>query len=610
MIEPADGSAAPIADYGLIGDTRTAALCSSAGSIDWLCLPRFDSEPVFGRLVGGERAGSFVTKPADRADVVSRRYRANSTVLETRWRTASSEVRLVEGMVSEIEHELLPTMLLVRRLECRGEPASVVVRFDPRRGESHAEPRVQRRPSVLVYEWGSLAVGLHMQPELAIKPGRAVETTLMPGEPLTLAMTAARGEPLVYLSAARAWDTLMLDSERWAAWVNAIGDCGPFQDPVVRSLITLRLLTYSPSGAPVAAPTTSLPEEIGGVRNWDYRYAWVRDASLGVTAFLDSGRDDEARAFLFWLLHASRLDRPRLPPVLNLDGKPVPPERCLDWPGYADSRPVRVGNDARAQHQLDCYGWVVEAAARMNDAGHRLYSETWRAMAGHADLVASRWHEPDAGLWEVRSPPAHHVHSKLMGWVALDRALRLADAYPIRRHRRQRWEAARDALLADVWHHGYDPDRRAFVRAYGTQDLDAALVRVPVLGFEDPHSPRLVGTLNAVRRELGAGGPLLYRYLPGSDGLPGGEGAFLPCSFWLAEALAASGRTDEATALLEQLARFDAQLGLLPEEIEPATGAFLGNFPQALTHAAHVGAALAVRDADAARRPDRAGAAE
>jgi GH15 family glucan-1,4-alpha-glucosidase len=605
MIEPDEVAPAPISDYGLIGDTRTAALCSSAGSIDWLCLPRFDSEPVFGRLIGGDGAGSFLLKRAARAGVVSRQYWPDSTVLETKWDVGRSEVTLTEGMVSEVEHELLPTMVLVRRLECRGAPTGATVRFDPRYGERHAAPRVRRGESGLACEWGSVAVGLHAEPHTVIEPGRPTEIMLTPGEPLTLAMTATEGEPLVYAPAARAWAALLRDHERWKAWVEGVGDCGPFRHSVLRSLITLRLLTYSPSGAPVAAPTTSLPEEIGGERNWDYRYAWVRDASLGIGAFLDTDREQVARAFFMWLLHASRLDRPRLPPVMNLDGKPVPRERFLDWPGYAGSRPVRVGNDARGQHQLDCYGFVVDAAARLHDAGHGLYGETWRVMAGYADLVAKRWGEPDAGLWEVRSPPAHHVHSKLMGWVALARALDLSGSYPTRKRRRRRWEAARDGLLEDIWRHGYDRERRTFVRAYGSDDLDAALVRIPMLGFEEPDSPAVHGTIDAVRRDLGAGGPLLYRYKPGSDGISGGEGAFLPCSYWLAEALASAGRIEQATGVLEELTRQSAPLGLLPEEVDPPTGGYLGNFPQAFTHAAQVAAALAIRDAVAARRRDR-----
>jgi len=598
----------PISDYGLIGDTRTAALCSSSGSIDWLCLPRFDSEPVFGLLVGGEGAGCFAIRPSDPAEVVSRRYWPDSTVLETRWRTNASELRLVEGMVSEVRRELLPSTLLVRRIQCDGAPVPIVVRFDPRRGDDGVEARVQRRPSALVCQWGPLAVGLHVEPEHSIVPGADTEITLSPGQPVTFVMTAVWGEPLVYVPAPRGWQALLQDHQRWKAWVRGIGDCGSYDDAVTRNLLTLRLLTYSPSGAPVAAPTTSLPERLGGERNWDYRYAWVRDASMGVTGFLGAGREQEARAFLLWLLHASRLDRPRLPPMFNLDGKPAPPERVLAWPGYADSRPVRVGNDARDQHQLDTYGWVVDAAACLSDAGHGLYSETWRTVAGFADHVAKRWREPDSGLWEERARPAHYVHSKLMAWVALDRALHLTDRHRTRSRRRHRWLQGRESLLADVLRQGYDPDRRALVRAYGRDDLDAALVRAPLLGFDDPAAPVMHGTIDAIRRELGAGGPLLYRYRPGTDGLAGGEGAFLPCSYWLAQALARMGRLDEAAEVLEQLTSFENGLGLLPEEIDPTSRAYLGNFPQAFTHAAHVAAALEIRDGMAARVRRRAGA--
>jgi GH15 family glucan-1,4-alpha-glucosidase len=459
-----------------------------------------------------------------------------------------------------------------------------------------------------VCQWGPLAVGLRVEPDHAIVAGRDTEITLSPGQPITFVMTAVWGEPLVYVSAARAWQALLDDDRRWAAWVRGIGDCGPYPDAVVRSLITLRLLTYSPSGAPVAAPTTSLPELIGGERNWDYRYAWVRDASTGITGFLGVGREQEARAFLLWLLHASRLERPQLPPMFNLDGKPVPPERTLDWRGYGDSRPVRVGNGARAQHQLDCYGWVVDAAASLSESGHGLYRETWRTIAGFADLVANRWPEPDSGLWEERARPAHFVHSKLMGWVALDRALRLTARHRTRPRRRRRWLQARESLLADVLRHGYDRDRRALVRAYGRTDLDAALVRVPLLGFDDASAPVMRGTIDAIRRELGAGGPLLYRYAPGTDGLDGGEGAFLPCSYWLAQALASAGRVDEAADVLEQLAPYNDGLGLLPEEIDPISHSYLGNFPQAFTHSAHVAAALALRDAIVEQSGGRAGA--
>ncbi len=587
-----------IADYGMIGDTRTAALCSALGSIDWLCLPRFDSEPVFGRLVGGQEAGTFTLAPADEeARASGRRYRGDSAVLETTWRTPSSELTLTEGMVGEVRGTLLPANLVVRRMECRGGPASVIIDFDPRRGPGSARPRVQHRRGVVVCSWGPTAVGLQASPAVPVHPGRAVEVTVAPGRPLTLAMSASHREPLVHVDPELAWRTLGEDAARWQEWAAGIDYQGPFRTAVVRSLLTLRLLTYSPSGAPVAAPTTSLPEQAGGGRNWDYRYAWPRDASIGVASFLAVGKAEEARAFLYWLLHASRLDRPRLPVVLTLDGKPVPPERQLaEWPGYAGSRPVRVGNGARDQHQLDVYGWVLDAAWALAGTGERLYGETWRALSCSADLVARCWAEPDAGVWEVRGRPAHYVHSKLMAWLAVDRALRIADTHPASTRRRHRWDAARHAIAAEVTVRGFDAARGSFVRAYGRDDLDAALLLVPVIGLEDPLSPRVVGTVDAVRRELAAGGPLLHRYAPGGDGLEGSEGAFLACSFWLVQALAHTGRLDEAHELFAQLEALASPLGLFAEEMDPATGAHLGNFPQALTHAALVQAALALEE--------------
>ena len=588
----------PIADYGLVGDTRTAALCSPAGSIDWLCLPRFDDAPVFGRLVGGEAAGWFGMGPADEAHVASRRYRPRSAVLETTWELRHSQLTLSEGMVANVAGRLLPPTLVVRRLQSRGGPSRVRICFDPRRGDPPRPPRVRRRAGAVVCTWGSLALGLSGTEPLGLEPGRELEVVVEEDRPLVLAMAAAHREPLVHVAGERAWNELEATDAWWRAWSGEIGDVGPYREAVIRSLVTLKLLTYSPSGAPVAAPTTSLPEELGGTRNWDYRFAWPRDASIGVAAFLGAGLDQEARAFLYWLLHASRLDRPRLRPMLTLDGTAVPDERELEgWSGYADSRPVRVGNGAGGQHQLDVYGWVLDAASLLSAHGHGLYPETWRAMRGFADVAADRWADPDAGIWEVRGKPRHYVHSKLMAWMALDRALRLGETYPVRARRRARWAAAREAVAADVVARGYDEERRTFLRSYGSDELDAALLILPGLGLEEPGSRRVLGTIDAIRQGLGAGGPLVYRYPPGQDGLEGREGAFLPCSFWLVQALALAGRLDEATDLFDDLLVLAGTGGLFAEEADPSTGALLGNYPQALTHAALVQAALAVRDA-------------
>jgi GH15 family glucan-1,4-alpha-glucosidase len=447
-----------------------------------------------------------------------------------------------------------------------------------------------------------IALACAVDRDVELLPGRTLAVDVEPGRPLTVAFTAAHHGPLTLTPPAAAWDALMGDEVRWRRWSAGIDVDGPFAGLVERSLITLRLLTYSPSGAPVAAATTSLPEELGGNRNWDYRYAWPRDASIGIGAFLGAGLVEQARAFLYWLLHASRLDRPRLPALLTLHGRRVPPEREVqEWSGYRGSRPVRFGNDARDQHQLDNYGWVLDAMWLLVRAGHGLYGETWRIARGLADHVAARWRQPDAGLWEVRGEPAHYVHSKLMAWLALDRALRIAGSHRTGPRSLARWTAERDAIAADVLANGVDPSRGVFVRAYGRRDLDAALLVLPLLGLEPPRSPRVVGTIDAVRRDLSAGGPLLYRYPPGDDGLAGGEGAFLPCSFWLAQALAATGAVDEAVGLVEQLQGLAGPLGLYAEEVDPASGEMLGNYPQALTHAALVQSVLAIGDATRGR---------
>ncbi len=596
---PPEGDALPpIEDYGLLGDTRTAALVSSVGSIDWMCLPRFDGDPVFGRLVGGPRAGRFRMGPTVPQPPVARSYRDATATLTTTWRLATGQLTLTEGMVGDVTGRLLPSTLLVRRLSAEGGPVPAIIELRPRLGERHRPPRWHRRADALVASWGHLALSVHVGPGVTIEPDRATQVIIRPGSPLTIALSAADRAPLVHVGPDAAWATLEADEQRWRHWCEEVDAGVPHRDAVVRSLLTLRLLTYSPSGAPVAAPTTSLPEAVGGERNWDYRFAWPRDASIGIGAFLGVGKDQEARQFLAWLLHAGRLHRPRLPVLLTLDGRRLGPERELEgWPGYRRSRPVRTGNGAADQHQLDGYGWVLDAAWLLSQRGHGLYGETWRTMAGFADTVAALWSEPDAGIWEIRGDAAHHVHSKLMAWLALDRALRLAHRHRTSRRRVRRWESARQAVAAEIFEKGFNSDLGAYTRSYGSSDVDAAVLILPLLGIEAPDSARTQGTIAAIRRELGAGGPLVYRYPPGEDGLAGGEGAFLPCSFWLVTALAGSGRRHEAEELFEQLLELASPIGLYAEEMDPATHHHLGNYPQALTHSGLVQAALALRDA-------------
>jgi GH15 family glucan-1,4-alpha-glucosidase len=601
-----NGGRVTIGDLGLLGDTRTAALVDTRGRVVWLCLPHFDGDPVFGALVAGDGGGSFTVGPMGAGEVVGRRYWPGSAVLETTWRVQGSELVLTEGMVSEVRGELFPTFCLVRRLEARGGAVACTITFDPRFGDDRHAPTMVRRGAAggLVCSEGGVALSLTSDGAVDLAPGRRVTVTVEPGRPLTLVLTGAHRSPLTFVSTAAAWSALVEDGARWQRWTAAIEFEGPFRDAVERSLITLRLLTYSPSGAPVAAPTTSLPEQLGGGRNWDYRYAWPRDASIGIGAFLGVGLEEQARAFLYWLLHASRLERPRLPVLLTIHGRHVPAEREVPtWPGYGDSRPVRFGNGARDQHQLDNYGWVVDAMWLLVRAGHDLYGETWRAAQAIAGFVADHWRQPDAGLWEVRGEPAHYVHSKVMAWLALDRALRIADSHGARAARRARWTRERDAIAADIHAHGTDGAR--FVRAYGQTGADAALLVLPLIGLEPSDSPRVIATIESVRRELSAGGTLLYRYARGDDGLAGDEGAFLPCSFWLVQALAATGAIDDACAVMEELLRIPSRLGLFAEEVEPVSGEQVGNYPQAFTHATLVQAALAIRDAMRVRAADR-----
>ena len=431
----------PIGDYGLIGDTRSAALVAPDGSIDWWCVPRFDDPPLFGRLVGGDEAGWFSLGPGEPARVSNRAYRQDTVTLTTTWSVEGGELELADSLVAEVEGRFLPGTVLVRRLTARGRAVPARLHLAPRFGYNR---RLATRTARRVGRAGVRARRPRHRRHLRRSHRRGRPARRLRGAPGRTGDHLAHRDPpqRAHRRAARRWPPARWPAtraagERWAAGI----ELDRHRDAVIRSLMTLQLLTYSPSGAPVAAPTTSLPEQVGGGRNWDYRYAWPRDASIGIAAFLGAGKPQEARAFLAWLLHASRLRRPHLPVLFTVDGRPGPPEVELDgWPGYADSRPVRIGNGAAGQHQLDGYGWVIDAAWLLTDADHHLYGETWRALAGFADNVAATWTEPDAGIWEKRAEPAHHVHSKLMAWLALDRAIRIAAARGDRRRgRQQRW---------------------------------------------------------------------------------------------------------------------------------------------------------------------------
>lgn len=586
----------PIGEYAIVGDTRSAALISRTGSVDWLCVPRFDADPVFGVLIDAEHGGRFELRID--GDVEGRSYRTESAVLETHWRGTNGTATVTDAMPVAVKG-LRPQLALVRYVVCTSGTVEVRLRFDPRFGLPGQAPRSSRRGPAIVCQWGSLALLLQCFPGETPPPGELKIIRLTSGETFLAVLSLADRTPAVFLSHNDALSLIDEADREWHRWAAEIEYSGAFRSAVIRSLITLRLLTYSPSGAPVAAPTSSLPERIGGDLNWDYRYAWPRDAGIGSGAFMAAGRAQEAKAFLRWLEIASRLTLPRMDVLYTLDGTPGHREREIDGvSGYRGSLPVRAANAAARQHQLDVYGWVVDTAWHLASLGSALDGPSWRMIRGLADFVARSWRQADAGIWEERGPHRQHVSSKLMAFVALDRAVRMARQRRTEGRRASRWERERDALRSEVRSQGWNSTLNSYSAAYGSEDLDASLLLLGASELED-QPDRIMGTIEAVRDRLGAGGVLLYRNLP--DGKAPNEGAFLACSFWAIDALARCGRIDQAETLLQEAIRLGGELELLAEEVDPSTGEALGNFPQALSHSTLVTAALSIEVAKASR---------
>jgi GH15 family glucan-1,4-alpha-glucosidase len=492
--------------------------------------------------------------------------------METAWRSAGGEATLTEAMVIGAK-----SPVLVRALSCTAGRISATVLYDPRPG--------------LPGTTGACPAKLVTNPDLPVRRGVPASFELAQGE--TVAMVLAdRDDPV---DAGQAGKLIDRTDRWWKKWSDEIRCGQQYREVLVRSLINLRLLTYTPTGAPVAAPTTSLPEELGGARNWDYRLSWPRDASVGVAAFLAVGKYKEARSFVKWLVSRACTGANPIRVLYDLDGKNSKPEREIRGAaGYLESRPVRTGNLAAVQHQLDVYGWVIDALWNLVEVDGKLGLEGRRALRAYSDYVVANWRRPDSGLWEVRDKASNYVHSKVWAWIALDRAARCATKLRMGRRRASEWEAERDLIADDVRRHGFSSSRGSYVRAYGSKEMDSALLLLPLTGFDDDPG-RLGGTVDAIWKELGAGGPLVYRYAPGSDGLPGTEGAFLPCSFWLLEALLRLGRVEEGLRLFEQVLSLVGDSLLLPEEIDPTTGAYLGNYPLALSQAGLVHAVLEVQ---------------
>ena len=591
-----------IEDYALVGDLHSAALVGRDGSVDWLCLPRFDSPAVFAALLGDEDNGRWQLSPVGGRPATRRRYRDSTLILESEWVTDEGSVRVTDFMPPR---EQWP--VLVRIVE--GLRGAVAMRSEARFrfDYGHVVPWVRHRDGYLRAVAGPDALWLTGP----VSPhGRNwasyAEFTVGVGERVAFVLTwhPSHLDSLVSVDPFVALDS----TERfWSAWARRCTYAGPEREAVVRSLITLKALTYAPTGGIVAAPTTSLPEDLGGVRNWDYRYCWLRDATMTLEALLRSGYTAEAQAWREWLLRAIAGNPAQLQIMYGVAGERRLPEQVLGWlAGYEGSAPVRVGNEAAEQLQLDVYGEVINTLALARSAAELdAHPESWRLQRSLLSWLEGNWREPDAGLWEVRGPRRHFVHSKVLTWVAFDRAVRAVEDSgldgPV-----DKWRAVRDDVAAEVLSRGYDPVRGTFTQYYGSQSLDAATLLIPQFGLLPPEDPRVVGTVEAVQRELVTGG-LVMRYggVPEQgevDGLPGEEGAFLACSFWLVDALAMIGRLGEAEDLFGRLLALRNDVGLLAEEYDPRHGRQVGNFPQAFSHLGLVNTAFRLADARAGRR--------
>ncbi|MGW1379165.1 glycoside hydrolase family 15 protein [Streptomyces sp. NPDC002446] len=585
-----------IEDYALIGDLQTAALVGRDGSIDWLCLPRFDSAACFAALLGGKDNGHWRLSPQSPEARAERSYRGDSLILDTVWHTPTGRVRVTDFMP---QRDRAPDVVrIVEGLGGSVEMTGVLrLRFDYGR----VVPWVRAAEGCRVAIAGPDSVWLRT-PARGTTYGKDFSTrsefTVAEGERTAFVLTwHPSHEPRP--RQIDPFDALEDALEDWYAWSARCRYDGPYRAAVLRSLITLKALTYAPTGGIVAAPTTSLPEELGGVRNWDYRYCWLRDASLTLDSLLCAGYLEEAGAWRDWLLRAVAGVPQDLQIMYGLAGERRLPEAEVPWlTGYFGSAPLRIGNAAVEQRQLDVYGEVLDCFHLARTAGVPAEPHAWNIQRALVDYLESAWRDPDEGLWEIRGPRRHFVHSKVMAWVAADRAVRAVEASPRLGGDVDRWRAMRDEVHREVCAQGYDAGRNTFTQYYGSAELDAATLLIPRVGFLPGDDPRVAGTIDAVRRELDHGG-LLRRYSTAGrsvDGLPGGEGAFLACSFWLVDALQLSGRRAEAGELFERLLALRNDVGLLAEEYDPHARRQLGNFPQAFSHIGLVGTAFGLLD--------------
>lgn len=592
----------PIGDYALLSDCHTAALVSSSGSIDWCCMPRFDDGSMFGRLLDWERGGHCSVAPVDERRTPFRDYLDRTLVLETTFRVEGGEARLLDCLLAPPSETRDERRRLLRVVEGRRGTVRFAIEVMPRFDYGEVEPWLRHHGSgVFSATGGDDGLLVWSDAELeADGAGLRGEVTVRPGERARLLIAYMRPEQVD----AGAWvlpepgelDRRLEDTVAWwRDWAGRLRVDGSDAPGVVRSALVLKALAYAPTGAIVAAPTTSLPETWAGERNWDYRYSWIRDSALAARSLARLGAEPEADAFRRFVERSTAGGANDLRIAYGIGGERRLTELEVGHlAGYRGARPVRVGNAASLQRQLDAYGHLVTQSWRWYRRGNPPDDDYWRFLLALVDTAIETWREPDAGIWELRGEPRHFVHSKVLAWAAVDRGLRLAEEC-MRKAPERRWREARDEMRATIERDGYDDDRGVFVQAFGAPDLDAALLRLPVYGFVDFRDERMVRTADAIVDELATGDGLLRRYRS-DDALPGAEGTFLCCSFWLAEVLARQERHEEARAVFDRALATANGVGLFAEEYDAERGEMAGNFPQALTHLAHVEAALALAE--------------
>jgi GH15 family glucan-1,4-alpha-glucosidase len=578
-----------IEDYALIGDCKTAGLVGRDGSVDWLCWPRFDSSACFAALLGTPENGRWLIAPVGTPHKVTRRYRPGTLVLETEFETPTGRAALIDFMP--------PTdgATLVRIVVGRSGRVAFRTEFVVRFNYGATVPWVSRRddgtldaiagPERMMLRTPVALSGVDMKTigEFTAEAGDAVPFVLSYGPSFEAPPTGID-----------AFEALNRTEAFWRQWSDRCPDVGPWSDVVKRSLVTLKALTYAPTGGIVAAATTSLPERLGGVRNWDYRYCWLRDATFTLLAFMHLGYYDEARAWRDWLIRAVAGSPSQVQIMYGVGGERWLPELIVDWlPGYEKSAPVRIGNAAYQQLQLDVFGEIADAMFQALKAGMEPTPRAREVRPVVLAYLAQVWREPDEGIWEVRGAPQHFVHSKVMAWVAFDRAANDAESFG---EAAARWRMIADDIHAEVCERGFDRELGSFVQAYGSKQLDASLLLIPIVGFLPADDSRVRGTLRAIEERLLIGGEFLIRYESEHtcDGLPPGEGAFLACSFWLIDNYILQGRHAEARGLFDRLLARCNDVGLLAEELDPLTGRMLGNFPQAYSHVGLINSALSL----------------